>query len=120
MKEEAKGKPKAKKNLSKPMEKKADKPDYKEIEFTFYAPEAKEVFLVGEFNNWDIHSTPMEKKNGKDWKVSLRLPPGRYEYKFFADGRWVENVPSVEKVQNQFGTLNSILYIKGPESQGID
>ncbi len=50
------------------------------VEFSFYAPEGKEVFLAGEFNHWDTRLLPM--KMGKDgiWRTDIKLPPGRYEY----------------------------------------
>jgi 1,4-alpha-glucan branching enzyme len=88
------------------------KPDEGSIEFTFNAPEAKNVSLAGDFNNWDNHSLPMKKINGKDWKVAVKLTPGRHEYKYFMDGRWVEDIPGEEKVSNSFGTQNFVIYVK--------
>lgn len=82
------------------------------VEFSCYAPKAKEVYLVGEFNNWDTHSIPMKQENGKDWKVSIKLTPGRHEYKYLVDGSWVEDVPGVEKVSNSFGTQNLTIHVK--------
>jgi 1,4-alpha-glucan branching enzyme len=81
------------------------------VEFTFNAPDAKEVFLAGEFNNWDTLTLPM--KQGRDgmWKAKVKLSPGRYEYKFFIDNDWVEELPGVEKVPNQFGTNNFIIQV---------
>lgn len=87
-------------------------PDEASVEFTFFAPDAKDVYLVGEFNNWDIHSLPMKKENEKDWKVSIKLSPGRYEYKYFVDGEWTGDVPSLEKIPNSFGTHNLVIYVK--------
>jgi 1,4-alpha-glucan branching enzyme len=43
--------------------KKEEKPKEKKIEFVFYAPEAMQVFLAGDFNNWDTQSLPMESKD---------------------------------------------------------
>lgn len=53
-------------------------------------------------------------KRGKDgnWKVKASLPPGRYEYKFFVDNRWVEDFPGTELVLNQFGTQNCVLRVE--------
>ncbi|RJP56909.1 MAG: hypothetical protein C4549_05980 [Deltaproteobacteria bacterium] len=33
----------------------------RKVQFEYPAPEAKEVCLVGEFNNWDIHANIMKK-----------------------------------------------------------
>ncbi|UCF86187.1 MAG: hypothetical protein JSV50_11310 [Desulfobacteraceae bacterium] len=42
------------------------------VEFSYYSTAAKEIYLVGEFNNWDNHSIPMKQENGKDWKVGIK------------------------------------------------
>ena len=45
------------------------------------------VALVGTFNGWDATATPMQADaDGLTWRVSLLLPPGRYDYKFAPDG----------------------------------
>jgi 1,4-alpha-glucan branching enzyme len=84
----------------------------KEVEFSISAPEAKEVFLAGEFNHWDIQAMPMKRGKDGNWKVQTSLPPGRYEYKFLADNRWVENFSGSELAPNSFGTQNSVLRVE--------
>jgi 1,4-alpha-glucan branching enzyme len=84
----------------------------KMVEFTFRGPEAKEVFLAGEFNNWDTRSLPMKKDKKGVWKMKIKLPPGRYEYKFFADNVWVESLPGAELSSNPFGSQNFIHRVK--------
>jgi 1,4-alpha-glucan branching enzyme len=44
-------------------------------------PEAEEVSIVGDFNDWKIGETPMEKLKNGDFKVTLSLPCNR-EYRF--------------------------------------
>ncbi len=83
----------------------------KSVEFTFHAPEAMEVYLAGEFNQWDTSSLPMKKDREGIWKTAVKLPPGRYEYKFFTDNVWVESVPGVEIVPNAFGTYNFVVWV---------
>lgn len=52
-------------------------------------PDAKQVFLAGSFNNWREFELPMTKtKTG--WELSYVLGNGNYEYKFFADGKWID------------------------------
>jgi 1,4-alpha-glucan branching enzyme len=84
----------------------------KKVEFTFHVPEAREVFLAGEFNQWDTHSLPMKKDKDGVWKIKIKLPPGRYEYKLFADNAWVEDIPGAELVCNPFGTQNFVIWIQ--------
>jgi len=56
--------------------------------FEFFGPAAREVFLVGEFNDWDAKATPMQCGADGNWRVELRLPPGFYRYKFVVDSIW--------------------------------
>jgi len=103
----------AKKNISKNISGNLNKStNERKVEFNFHAPDAKSVYLSGEFNNWDIQSIPMKKENGKEWKITVNLAPGRYEYKYFADGAWIEDVPGVEKSFNDFGTRNLVIHVK--------
>ena len=92
--------------------KKEEKPNEKTVEFTFRAPEAREVFLSGEFNGWDTQSLPMKKDKSGIWKTKIKLSPGHHEYKFFADDAWVESLPGVEQVPNPLGTRNFIVLVR--------
>ena len=78
------------------------------IKFEFSAPEAKAVSLVGNFNKWNSQANPMKKDKKGVWKATLSLGPGRYEYRFIADGNW-ENDPSCSCcVANEFGGKNCV------------
>jgi len=92
--------------------KKEEKPKEKKIEFVFYAPGAMQVFLAGGFNNWDTQSLPMKKGKDGTWKAKIKLAPGRYEYKFFAENVWVESLPEAELSCNPFGTQNFVTWVK--------
>jgi 1,4-alpha-glucan branching enzyme len=83
----------------------------KEVEIIFYAPEAKEVFLAGEFNQWDTESLPMAKDKNGVWKQRIKLTPGHYEYKIFMDGNWFEDTKGSEVVSNPFGTQNLVIEV---------
>ena len=51
---------------------------------TFYTDETfqeKEVFLVGDFNDWDETASPMKPLKDGRFKIVLELEPGR-EYQF--------------------------------------
>ena len=46
----------------------------------------KSVSLVGTFNDWKAGATPMKADaDGLTWRVSVHLPPARYDYKFAPD-----------------------------------
>ena len=84
----------------------------KKTQFEFLAPNAQEVYLAGDFNNWDASANPMKKDKKGIWKISLSLKPGRYEYRFLVDGNW-ENDPSCcGFVPNEFGSQNCVRIVE--------
>ena len=78
------------------------------VKFEFAAPEAQQVFLAGNFNDWDTGTNPMKMDKKGVWKATLPLAPGRYEYRFLADGQWVNDPSCSCCVPNQFGSMNCI------------
>jgi 1,4-alpha-glucan branching enzyme len=74
-------------------------------------PRARHVWLCGEFNGWSAHSTPMHRESDGHWTTTVKLKPGRYEYKFVVDGQWVPDPRSRETVVNPHGTLNSVVVV---------
>lgn len=92
------------------------------ILFRYKAPAARKVNLAGEFNNWvgtvgtgrvDPNIDPMSDPDGDGiWEISLRLPPGRYQYKFLIDQiDWQEDPGNPETTDDNFGGKNSILVV---------
>lgn len=75
-------------------------------------PDAKEVFLVGDFNDWDPRADRMVKRKGVFQKL-LQLEPGEYQYKFLVDGQWFEDPSAMIQVPNAFGTINSVVRVRG-------
>lgn len=59
--------------------------DGEETIFTLDAPEAKRVFLVGDFNAWNETLDRMAFRDGR-FEIRLFLVPGRYRYRFVVDG----------------------------------
>jgi 1,4-alpha-glucan branching enzyme len=84
----------------------------KNVQFEFLAPHAREVYVVGNFNNWDARANPMKKDKNGMWKTTLSLKPDKYEYRFFIDGNW-ENDPACSCcVPNEFGSQNCVKVIE--------
>ncbi len=95
------------------------------VHFIFQAPEANEVYLAGEFNGWHTQTLPMIKGANGVWIATMELPAGRYEYKLFVEGAWMEDrscevevemgslgiVQESEPVINSYGTVNYVLYL---------
>ncbi len=81
-------------------------------EFKLYAPQAKRVSLAGTFNNWNTKAVSAKKDSQGNWAVKVDLKPGRYEYKFFVDGSWLNDPRCTSYVANAFGTQNCIVEVK--------
>lgn len=93
--------------------KQASKTKTSKTVFTFFAPEAAEVCLAGSFNEWREKELFLKKDKKGNWKISLPLQAGRYEYRFIVDGHWANSQEQVECVPNLYGTWNSVLKIEG-------
>lgn len=76
--------------------------------------DAKEVSVVGNFNNWDMFNLPMYKiDNG--WEMKIDLPKGKYFYKFIVDGYWTANPATPENELAKDGKGHgglTILYVE--------
>ena len=81
-------------------------------DFIFKASGAKEIHLVGDFNDWSISKQSLlwQKEEGL-WQKRIFLEPGRYRYKFVIDGEWITD-PANERLEpNPYGGLDSVLEI---------
>ena len=84
----------------------------KAVIFEFYAPLAKSVKLAGTFNNWNPSKCLLEKIGNGQWRTTLQLKSGRYEYRFLVDGNWENDQrSSVGCVPNAFGSWNCVIEI---------
>ncbi len=79
--------------------------------FSYYAPDATSVSLAADFNEWKQDHTPLKNIEGTGvWQKLVPLEKGRYEYKFFVDGRWVNDPDNPNRAVTEFGE-NSLLEI---------
>ena len=81
------------------------------VTFRLKAPSVKEVVLSGDFNRWDVASHPMKKDENGIWKLSIIIPPGKYEYKLLVDGQWRLDDGNNQTVPNGFGSENNVLTV---------
>jgi 1,4-alpha-glucan branching enzyme len=79
------------------------------VKFSINAPEAKQVVLAGDFNNWDPKKHPMENDGNGVWEKTMMLAPSQYQYKFLIDGEWKEDPQNDQTCPNCFGTVNSVV-----------
>ena len=69
-----------------------------------------QVYLVGDFNDWNTEEFPM-KKTSSGWELEMELAPGSYQYKFFSDGIWFDDSLAQHHVDNEYGTKNSVIIV---------
>ena len=81
------------------------------VTFIYDKKNAKSVFVAGDFNSWNPKASKMTKAKDGSFRACLPLTPGRHQYKFVTDGIWVVDDDAENKVQNEFGTVNSVVEI---------
>ncbi len=80
------------------------------VEFRFYRPQARKASVAGDFNNWDTEQSPMIRGADGYWRVSLRLGPGTYRFRYNVDGQWFADYAAFGVDHGPFG-LDSIVRI---------
>lgn len=76
------------------------------------------VSVVGDFNGWSREATPMTRANNGVFSASVEITEGVHLYKFFVDGKWVNDPhgdPSLEQPDG-FGGKNSGVTV-GPDAR---
>jgi len=74
-------------------------------------PAPKTVYLAGDFNQWAPTRQKMVKMKDGSFRARIALPAGTYQYKFVADGAWINDPDADQHVPNPFGTLNSVVTV---------
>ena len=87
------------------------------VSFSYTAPEAHAVFLVGDFTGWQQAPLEMKKDRKGFWKKTVSLPPGRYEYRLLVDNEWRDDPECPNRQPNQFGGQNCVCIVNGTSSE---
>jgi len=82
--------------------------------FAVWAPNAKHVSVIGDFNDWRPGSIALEDQDHDGvWRATIVLPEGTYEYMFVVDGeRWVPDHLAERLVADDFGRENSVVIVR--------
>ena len=82
------------------------------VRFVLADARAHTVTLLGDFNAWAKHATPLTATGKRGvWSAQVALAPGRHEYAFLVDGkRWVAD-PAAEHHADDFGTQSSVVTV---------
>jgi 1,4-alpha-glucan branching enzyme len=69
------------------------------------------VQILGDFNNWDMNSAPMNKLKTNDFTATLELEAGKeYQYRYLIDGTsWKNDAEADAFVTNEFGDNNGVV-----------
>lgn len=59
----------------------------KPINFICIAPEAQDVSVVGDFNDWHPNAHPLKKQADGSWLAQIPLNHGHHHYMFLIDGK---------------------------------
>jgi len=72
---------------------------------------AKDVYLVGEFNDWNLAATPMTRRKGGVFRTILELEPGRqYQFRYLVDGEhWCNDRQADAYVPSGLGEDNCVV-----------
>lgn len=85
----------------------------RQVDFVLEYDGAEQVYVCGDFNEWHPASLRMiGNREAGLWEKRLMLKPGRYEYKFLVDGKWVHDPDARENVPNGHGSLNSVVEVR--------
>ncbi len=59
----------------------------KPVNFLCIAPEAHEVAIIGDFNNWESGKHLMNRQIDGSWSAQIDLHHGHHRYQFVIDGK---------------------------------
>lgn len=85
---------------------------YSQVCFSLQHPHAKQVALVGDFNQWQNRKDYLVFRNGH-WTICKQLEKGRfYKYAFVVNDKKIVNDPTVKRtVDDGFGGQTSVVFV---------
>ena len=77
------------------------------------AKSARTVHIVGEFNNWNVSSTPMKKVRKGAFHTVIDLEKGReYQFRYLLDGtNWVNDSDADRYVPTPYGDAENCVVV---------
>ncbi len=87
--------------------------DSSRVRFHIRTSPGRQVYLAGDFNNWDPYMTDMDEIEPGTYSVTLNIKPGRYGYYYLIDGEPLTDPLNFQKSRSNAGEDISILYIPG-------
>jgi 1,4-alpha-glucan branching enzyme len=79
--------------------------------FSFTAPLAKSVQLVGDFTHWQQKPINMQLSEKGIWHAKVQLAPGEHHYRFLVDGQWRDDPQCALHVPNPYGSHDAVCQV---------
>jgi chromosome partitioning protein len=86
--------------------------DVEEISLVFQSPAELDIRLAGDFNGWVPDRDVTTERHGDVLTKTLRLRPGRYQYRLIVNGDWRADPTNPRFVTNEYGEINSVLEVE--------
>ena len=80
-----------------------------------WAPQARAVSVVGDFNNWQPGAWPLNCMREGWWHATLALPPGRHGYRFWVEwsdpavATWLPDPENPARIESGYTSDHSLL-----------
>ena len=101
-------------------ESRSDSRRRRRVHFKLDDPEADQVNLFIRLGRTESRNYPMNKEDGSHtWTRTLLLPPGRYQYTFSVDGRWVSDPCNQRKIVQAGGVITSEILVYLPTTKEL-
>ena len=81
------------------------------VTFEIHAPAVQSVALVGDFTDWRTDKVQLEPAGRDEWKVTVKLPPGRYRFAYVVDGEEWRADDEAAPVIDDFGRPTSVMMV---------
>jgi len=80
--------------------------------FSFKAPGAASVTLVGDFTHWQRTPISLHKHADGIWHATVPLEPGEHRYRFMVDGEWRDDPECAVRVPNPYGSYDDVVKVE--------
>eukprot|EP00249_Psilotum_nudum_P004252 c17796_g1_i1 orf=370-2274(-) len=80
--------------------------------------EGEEVLLVGDFEGWNKPIKALH-TSGPNYTANLRLPQGKYSYKFIVGGHW-RHSSSLPSEVDKWGNVNNVITVGDKATSNFD
>lgn len=86
--------------------------DAREISLIFHGPAGIDIRIAGDFNGWAPDQGVTTERHDDVLIKTLRVSPGRYQYRLVVNGEWRADPTNPRFVTNEYGEINSVLDVE--------